>query len=1733
MVAVIALVVAGVLIANRAAVASWALPRALSLATGTQTTIAASRFRAGSIVLSGVRVRKGSDPLFDAQRVEIDYSLRDLLPGSAHRFGLHAVALDRPVITLVRHADGSYSIPLSGYSSAAPSGAQRPNGVPFAFTVRVRDGSIALRAPHALDPLARSIDIDGVRADASINSATLTHYRVTGAFAGPHPQPFTFAGSIDQTRGYAMQRATAAAIPLRPLANFFINSNAARVLGGNATGLDLRVYALGLDPNAPPEYHVGGNIAITGASMRVVGLGQPIESIDAKLQFVDDQLFFNSLRASIAQIPLIVSGSIFNFSAPQFRLGIAAQGNLSRLRSLFAFAREQPIAGDSRIRVVVEGPVDSPAVLAAVDSPNASYRGITLDHLHAVVAYRNSEVMFLPLDAQAQGADIAVRGALTVGNPLHTQVVLHVTAPADALPYAGELLGKEPLAGDVMLDGRDTNFAGYGALQSARSVSRMAALIHMDRGGVLDVAPLWINTERGQFAAAYSLDRTRDTSAFWIRAQHLSLRTPQHTSFLGASLPVMPPIDGTLDDASIAGGGPSGNHELLAGTIDARDTTIGGVQLDRVGAQFAGTIRSAAIDPVAASGPWGSLVGKGVLSLSGGLAVRGIYHGTLQGLRQFMNGIPASGYVDGPAALAISSQHITVQAEGLRLRGANVHGIPISQATGTLAVVGGTLHVYNARVQVAGGTIVAAGEYNRELSLVATHLSGAGLHGLGLPLSGGTVDADGQLSAGLPLPTFRGGVAVANGRVQQFTIAGSALVAMGGNGAQLDHVVGGVDGLSALAAGYLGSLNSGNTTYQLHATVPAADLGAAIATIGVPSAHSEGTFDAALDVRGAGLYPNVRGPIGVPAGSVNGLPFVDATGLITADRSGAIVRQGGVTVASTHLTFAAAENPRISGIHVRTSQADLSDFNNFFDTGDTLDGNGSMRFDVISQGHRISSNGQIDIAHLRYRNLPIGSTVATWSSLHNVLRGSLDVDGAQGSLRSHGSISFAGEHQVLNILRDSRYDIDAQLSDVDLSTWIAALGYPQVAITGRVDGNASVNGRFPRLNLKGTADLKEGTVWRLPIDQANLAFSSSSNRILLDSLTLSAPGLSARASGSFGLSMTDPLALSLYASSNNLPELVAQLWRVQLPVSGEFESTLDVKGTLANPTFEAAFDASNAKLYGIEVPLLFGSMELRGRNLVLSDAGVEFKKGTVAIEGSLPIVLDPFGIGPSKAPLSLDLAFNQVDPSAFDVVLGNNTKLGGEIDGELGLSGTVETPRVSGKFAIAKGSYVSDLDLTPITGLTASLTFNRTTATVDTLKARLGNGSVTGSGFITFPNGFASAAAGGAGGAAYSVKVAAHAAQLNLPQYGAGAIDANLVLARTPGQTAKLSGTAALTNTTIPFSAFIAATQSSSSSAGFLPALNFDVNMAAGKNVRVRGAGFGAGLDIGAAGAVHLTGSLADPSLDGSFKATGGTLTYFDRAFRVQHAVVTFDPSAGIIPTLHATGTTHVTNPDPNTAVNPYGSADITVSVNGPINGLKIDFSSNPPGYTKDQILAMIAPFGGLINGLSYAPGANEPTLNGTAPNNNLSPVPGAQPVGGQAGTLTAGQEAFNVLNAQFSAGLLSPLEGALSESLGLQNVNLTLDYYGNVGISASRFLGKTVNLVYATTFGIPQRTSFGLQFLGERATSAQLSFFWQNGPLQLFETPVANESSGNRLSVGLPLQGQSGFAFTLQRLFW
>jgi hypothetical protein len=1734
-----AIIVFGLVVVRRHELLRFGVQEGAALASGYRVQIAQLHVGWDGAAFEGIHVERGDQPLLDVRRVAMRYSVRDLFPGSAHRYGLVSAEIDGAKLTLIRFTDGSFN--LIAPRPAPRIGPQRVNPVPLRFALRVRDLQIELREPSAYDPSAKDMRAVGINLDASVDTASVTKYRAGGRFEERSSEPFTIAGTIDGPAGYAIHHARAPYFPLRALSNYLADTPAVRILAGEGHNLDARVYALGVEPNEAVDYHVSLVLDVSGGELGLSSLAAPVENLRARLQVVDNTFFVRDARATLAGIPLRIDGGMYDFTGaltghPQLRLAVSGNGDLSGLRQAFAFARDQPISGSAGLGVLVQGPITDPVIVARVNASHPRYRTLPFDSLTAGVVYHSNIVALAPLRVNYGGVALRVNGTLATTQHVHSEFALHVEGSASRLPYLDEMLGNEPIAIDALANGNDLLFHVVASAASQRGISRLAAIVVTNPNGTAAVEPFWFHTERGDFDGGYVLDRPHDTSAFWMLADGLRMRSPPYTTFPGLSLPQMPSINARAVGMTLAGGG-SGRDTVLAGLVTGDDTSIAGVQFARIDAAFGGTLQNAAVDRLRATGPWGAFEGHGAFSAQRFVAY-GRYGGTFEGLQPFLgNAMPAHGKLGGIVGIAVLPNRIVVQGENLAMERATLRGVPISRASLTLAVEGSRLRIYSAEARAASGSVVAAGAFSLSgqaarassdsLAIVARRLTSSQLRGIGLPISTGTLSATGTLAAGAPLPTFDGGVAVNGGRIAQFSISGNGDVRLAGDAVALRRMFGAFGGTYARVDGRIAALTSGAPTYALEASVPAAPISQALHAFGIPNYTTDGSFNARLRIGGRSVLPSVSGHVGVPAGEVNGLPFIDGSASLSADPRGVTVRSGAVLVGTTAAYFSARARPHETSVDVNAPRADLSDFNNFFDTGDTLDGDGSVKLAAASRGNKLTSSGDINVRGFRYRNLPIGDTKAVWSSARNVVTGSLAIGGREGILRAHGSVALTPQSPWQSALLRSRFDLGANVDNLDLSLWMPALGMQNVPITGRASGDATLRGRFPQINVRGSARINGGTLGPLTLDRADVTLHSAGPRVVIDRAEMATPQLAASATGTLGLTPSAPIDVDVHATTDDLAQLVYEVSRVKVPVRGSFESTLKVGGTYKAPTLLAGFDASNVLAYGVPISSIFGEVRLERRALVLSDAGATFTHGEAALAGSLPLQLAPLRFGAPDQPISFDLDVVGIDPAILDEMLGNNTKLTGLIDAHVGLSGTIRQPEIVGRVSVANGSYVSDLERVPITQIAAALAFNHTAASIERASARLGNGVLTGSGNANFPNGLS------ASGAQLALKATARGVQLDLPAYGNGTLDAQIALQKRPSADALLSGNVSLSNATLPFASFLKAAQGSSAMAPLRLPLAFDLHAAAGKNVRVRGNGYGAGLDIGVSGSAHLGGTLAAPTLAGTFASTGGTLTYFDRAFRVQEGSVRFSAADGILPTLHAVAITSVVNPDPDRVRNPYGTADITMRVDGPIANLKVGVSSTPPGYTQDEILAMIAPFGGFINGIAFSQqgmyARQQP--NGITPLGTLSPIPNVSLQ--QRGSITVGQEAFNLLNAQFTAGLLSPVETTLGQGLGLSSLNLTLGYYGSLGFTATRLLGKAVSAIYAITFGVPQIQSFGLTVQPNPETSTTLNFYLQSGPTKLLQLPSAPVGYSASYLATEPLIGNSGFSLTFQRYFW
>ena len=151
------------------------------------------------------------------------------------------------------------------------------------MTVRIRDGRARLIDQYRYYKESRLQRVEHINVDLTLNTVKVTHYVATGDLQDAGTQPFRAVGTIDYIKGYALHRFRIKAIPIQTIGNYFIDSPAARLLGGVVRGMDVRMYAFDVKPNETTAYHIIGAGYMTKGSMTVQGLDSPILKLDGPI----------------------------------------------------------------------------------------------------------------------------------------------------------------------------------------------------------------------------------------------------------------------------------------------------------------------------------------------------------------------------------------------------------------------------------------------------------------------------------------------------------------------------------------------------------------------------------------------------------------------------------------------------------------------------------------------------------------------------------------------------------------------------------------------------------------------------------------------------------------------------------------------------------------------------------------------------------------------------------------------------------------------------------------------------------------------------------------------------------------------------------------------------------------------------------------------------------------------------------------------------------------------------------------------------------------------------------------------------------------------------------------------------------------------------------------------------------------------------------------------------------
>lgn len=941
---------------------------------------------------------------------------------------------------------------------------------------------------------------------------------------------------------------------------------------------------------------------------------------------------------------------------------------------------------------------------------------------------------------------------------------------------------------------------------------------------------------------------------------------------------------------------------------------------------------------------------------------------------------------------------------------------------------------------------------------------------------------DGTLHA----PKIAGTVVVAGARYRDFEVNGSAGLAFAGGTLDVSDAQAALGPLFIGAAGTVTGILRGTSAprYDLAAELHTSDLSALVSQLQPrEAALLQGSVDADLHVRGRGMRPSFAGTVSAPEGLVNGLAFRGFHASVRGDRDALALRSGHVTVGSTSVALAgSATTSGNADIKVRAPQADLADFNDFFDQGDTLAGTGSLALSATtSRTELIASSGTAFFTRAQYRRLALGNVAASWRSSGDSIGTNVSLGGPAGTVNLSGTVTPAGMQANLR----------ARATNVDLGTWLPMLGL-NVPVTGRLNAQTSISGRYPDIAMNLRAAVANGTAGRIPIERFDVAASVSHGRGTITSAELDVPSLATTASGTFGLRPGDRLALVAHSTSPNVGYLLDEATGKDFKLAGTLDSMLRLSGTRAQPQLGDTVTLQALQYANLTIPRIAGVIAVDRTSASVREGEIDLARGKALFAATVPIAITTAKVAAGRGPVAASLTAYDIELSNFVALLPKGTQIEGRIDGTVIGGGSVDAPQLNGTLTLRNGRFTGPMERSPIAGVFGELAFSGTHASLRS-RASIGAGSLAAEATAAL------ASLREPASAAFDLTARVQNARLDMPAYFQGILNGSVAVTRLDGATPQMSGDIAVSDARLPLNAFLDVKGGGKTSPS-LPGIAFaNLRIAAGKNVRVQSAN----VDVGATGDVALTGTLRAPKLTGSFRSTGGTLSFY-RTFNLETANVDFDPSSGLVPDVSAVATTYVANPP--TAVRMH--------VSGPVTNMNLDLSSDP-SYDKQQILGL------LVGAQQFGAVAGVNSTGGT----------------GFSATSAAQQVALGQVNTLFTRTMLEPLSASVASAFGFTSVQITTDIQTGLGLNAVKAFGKNVNAIFAQSFGYPKVQAVTLEAHPDPATGYRLTWYTATGPSLFAAQPQTQPVASNVLDLNpattlLPATGTNGIGLSYVRKF-
>jgi TamB, inner membrane protein subunit of TAM complex len=1260
------------------ALLEWAVETAAGQATGTHIAAASSRIGPASATFSGVTVTSMSgEPIARIERLDLRYDLRRALD-RRYIAGVERADVERPDISILRRADGTYDLPFS--SNANGTGA-------FALILQgsVRDGTLTIADENGAHPPLR---FDRIAADFDINTSASSRYNASLAYTeNGRSYPISGGGTADAARHAMLQHWIAPALPVARIATFAADNAGFTMQAG--TLRDVQAIYAGLpDERGAMDAHLAGTALLRGARIAIGSLSKPVRDVAGRLDFSDEAVTTQRVAARIGGTTMHFTGGIYDLTKPQLRIATIGSADLSELGALLGQPRLRGIRGSLSFSTLAVGAATDPTLFASARSSSVVYANAAATGIRALAAVdaRQADVA-----GHARASGIAFFGsgnAAFAHQPLAVAALLHADAPSELLPSAGVLGIHMQLHADALAESSDPSHvrargvvAGSGPNQSLAGVFDVAA------PGAGTFGPLRLQTATGALYGRGSFDVAKRT--------YETLATVRRANDAGAIL-----VRGDGTRVAVAARGTIGGGRVVAYGALAPGKTLGvaanGMNLGALGrVSFGAVVAGTALAPHAngaftlANARFNQLP----IDASAAFDARDAAVRLSGALASVDNALVA---LDGSVRNAANAPNYDV---AMRVRGADVHalaqavdpsmarildgsadadvhltGTPAApHARGTFSVPEGSFNgqgyrslsgafdgtpagigVSGASVVVGSTQVAFSGGAGAGTEYVSLHAPAADLADFNDLFDRGDVLAGrGHLdlrlaAAGERITSSAGSARFDDARFLQFPLGATvASWHSSGNTLAIDGSAGGpsgrarIDGVVGLADESM-NLRGSVRDADLAAWLPLADAAVLVAVTG--------RGDADLTARGRYPHLSMTARAALRDATAGGIP-IRTLALAAHVRDGA----GTIDSAQLRIPYLDAQAAGTFGLDQRaplnvTIHATSSDVGQLAHTvtGKTYDAAGALDTTLAIGGSAAKPllNDRFTLDAMRYGKLSVPHAAAqvAFDGRQISLRQG-EVDFQKGRITARGAVPVVRRNGTF-ALGNGAVAADVGFDDVELSNFAALLPAKSV-LSGRLDGDAGMNGTVASPQLRASVALANGN------------FSSPQEETPLTGMSAT---LAARGS-----------SIDLHANGKAGSGTVDGFVRASAP------SLLRARDL----SFVAGATAHGAT---VDLPAYFKGQVDGSVSFAHAPGSLSRLSGDVAVSHArLPVSAFLTASGAPASSKPPDVALNLGLRAGTDVrVVSPNVDVGGE--GSLRVAGTLDKPSVSGAIDATGGS---------------------------------------------------------------------------------------------------------------------------------------------------------------------------------------------------------------------------------------------------------------------------------------------------------------------------------------------------------------------------------------------------------------------------------------------------------------